>query len=89
MEEIQYEVEEMSLTMMNWRQELPFLYGVAVEEPLGTVCSGMSSVCGNKSSLAADSLQSDSSQSERRTRDPSSRKSKRGGILNFLWKMSS
>ena len=29
MEGIQYDVEEMSLTMMNWRQEIPYKYGVA------------------------------------------------------------
>lgn len=36
MDEILYEVDNMSPTMMNWRNELPFLYGVSRQDPTDT-----------------------------------------------------
>ncbi len=85
LDEIQYEVEEMSLTMMNWRQELPFLYGVAREEPMGTVYSG-TSVC-DKAWVTGDSISS-SQASTSQQGDQKKPRAKRG-VLNFLWKMTS
>lgn len=72
---VQAEAEEMSPTMMNWRQELPFLYGVARLPPKD--CDGMSVI-------SSHSLGSDTSLSG----SPRHRRRNGNRILNFFWKLS-
>lgn len=70
---VQNEAEQMSPTMMNWREELPFMYGVAKLHPRNN--DGVSVY----SELSENTDQSPQRNTQRKGR---------GRILNFFWKLS-
>lgn len=104
MDEILYEVDNMSPTMMNWRNELPFLYGVALQDPTekqkklkakyvkGSVVKKEAppeQAPVKRNCTASSTLSVNSSDAESVGSDSTrSGRFKNFGLLNFFWKLA-